>query len=236
MKKTLLAIGIIAAIAGVLLSVIPFIKVPDSSVWLNEAFSIPAGRNYPITTRSSPSFPSGVPLHITFEVAGTDSVVFRVMNEQNYQKYNSSQPFEYCVEPSRPSISRLDMRWVPPVNEKIYFVWDNSQGHISKSVSAYFSFDGPVIPPIWSTLGLLLVFGGLSTISYGTRPPTTASSLTSIRTGYVFATLGGIIGLILGLELLRKDNSEDKVHGKAILAIGAIALSTHLLQFLILSL
>jgi len=236
LKKLLITIGIVAAIAGTALAIIPFIQVANSSIWLNETFSVPAGGHYYYTTLSAPSFPSGVPLHITFELAGTDNIDFRVMNEQNYQKYNSSQSFQYYIEPSRPSISRLDMRWVPPVNEKIYFVWDNSNSYSSKSVSAYFSFDSPVIPPIWSTLGLLLIFGGLGTVGYGVRPPTTSSSLNSIRIGYVFATLGGIIGLILGLELLRKENSEDKFHGKAILVIGAIALVTYLLQFLIWSL
>jgi len=40
--------------------------------------------------------------------------------------------------------------------------------------------------------------------------------------GYIFALLGGLIGIILGLYLYSKDNHEAKTHGRNILIIAAV--------------
>jgi hypothetical protein len=220
---------LILVIVGVMLAVLPYVKVPDSHVWLYESFVTPSGGHYYYTTITSPSFPSGVPLRINFNVAESKSIDFYVMNELNYQKMNSSQTFQYYVEPSRTSISSIDLKWVPPTTEKIYFVWSNLYSLDSKLVSAYFRFDGTLLPPSASIFGFLFLFGGFGTISYGFHPPTSASSPALIKTGYVFATLGGIIGLIIGSKLAKKENSDDKVHGKAIMTIGLVSTIVYLL-------
>ncbi len=79
------------------------------------------------------------------------------------------------------------------------------------------------MPPIVSVLGMVFLFGGLSTIGYGVRPPTESSSNKTIIIGYVFVTMGGIIGILIGAGLAKKENKEDKFHGKMILAIGIVS-------------
>lgn len=234
MRRAFLAIGVVSVIAGVLLAIIPYVRVPNSSVWLNETFVVPAGRHYCYTTVSSPSFPRGVPLHITFDVAGADSIDFRVMNESSYLEYNSSQPYGYYVEPSRSSIARMDLRWTPPVDEKIYFVWGNQQSHVSKSISAYFSLDTSraLLPSVVAVLGLLPIFGGIATLGYGARLPIPPSRK-QIITGYILATLGGLLGIMIGFDLAKKEDQVDRFHGKIISILGIVStISFVLLYFL----
>ena len=82
-------------------------------------------------------------------------------------------------------------------------------------------------------LGLPLLLVGLSLLGLGYRPITVASSRSKIIAGYVLAVLGGLIGLILGIELVETANEENKFHGKAILAIGVLALILYLSYYLL---
>ena len=165
-------------------------------------------------------------MHIKFSVSDGSSpaVNFWVVNETALQKFNTSQSFTYYTAPSRPSISIVDTDWTPPLNTKIYFLWDNTNGISPKTVNALLAYGdyNPVLPYRWVlTLGLGLLFFGLGTASFGYKPP--ASSKRTLIAGYAFAAAGGLIGIFIGLDLLRRELPNEKLHGKIIIVMGIIA-------------
>lgn len=225
----LVGIGLVIIVFGLVLIVVPYLTVLGSTMWLNETFSVPQFNYYYYYG----TFRSKVTLHITFEVvSGGDRILdFRVIDEANFQKMSANEPFEYYPRPSRESISQMELDWVPPSEERIYFMWDNTRGFESKLVSANFSYRTSV--SIYTYLGVLLLFGGLATSGYGNNQPAPSSSRKSIVLGYFLATLGGLIGLIIGITLARRENPEDKLHGKIILVLGVFATIAYILLLLL---
>lgn len=59
---------------------------------------------------------------------------------------------------------------------------------------------------------------------YHQKPSSEANKPSTILVvlGYIFAILGGLIGVVLGLILYSKDNHEAKTHGRNILIISAV--------------
>jgi len=233
LKSIYFAIGLILAIVGVVLIVIPHVPVSGSSLLFDDSFVVPGGMHYYYYA----TFYSPTTIHISFDVTegGDRSVDFLVMDETNYQRMSEGQAYEYYTAPSRHSISKTDIKWVPPTNKKIYFVWDNSLSFDSRLVSATFSYehDQALLPPLASTFGIAVLSGGLATVSYGIHPLTPSSSRIHIILGYIFAILGGVIGIILGMGLAREENEDDKFHGKSIVVISLLAISLYVLDTLV---
>lgn len=61
------------------------------------------------------------------------------------------------------------------------------------------------------------------------KPLTT--SRTTVFVGYVFAVLGGIIGLLIASDLIKKSDEDYRFHGKAILIISLVAIMSYLALF-----
>ncbi|MDH5482570.1 MAG: hypothetical protein OEY22_06820 [Candidatus Bathyarchaeota archaeon] len=226
MKHNLIILGIILTMIGAALFILSYVPIKHSSTLANESFEIPSFEWY----YYSGIFLPNTPLHIIFEVQ-LGSLDFIVFNETNLIKWNASQPYEHYSEPSRPNASYSDIIWVPPANTRIYFVWDNSYSSLSKIVFTlvYVEYIEPLLPPLMSVSGIFLLFAGLSTIGYGSRPPTPNSSQKTIILGYIFAALGGLVGLLFGIELTISKNDESKHHGKVIATIGATATIVYVL-------
>ncbi len=70
---------------------------------------------------------------------------------------------------------------------------------------------------------------GIKLTNTGNQPHTYSSeankpSILVIILGYIFAILGGLIGIVIGLYLLSKDNSSAKFHGRNIMIIAVISI------------
>jgi len=226
MQKVIVALGSILAIIGVVLAIATVVPIQHSYIWLNESFVIPESGYYTY----SGTFPRPITLHITFSVTygGDRSVDFLVMSWQDFQKFNASEAYEYYINPSRESISSMDTRWILPSSLfSTHFVWDNQDSFESKTVTALFTVEyvGSFLPRLALLAGLLFFFGGLATTGYGMHPPTKSlAQQTLIIVGYILAASGGIFGLVIGLKLVRKENDEDKFHGKWMTIIALIAI------------
>ena len=232
MKRALVVLGAIFAIIGIFLCIFTVLPVPDSTDWFNQSFTVPEYGHYYVY---GDFFSSTIFLKIGFDITQGGALDFIVTDETEYMKYNSSLSYNYYEVPSALSVTRLDRSWMPPTYKTIYFVWDNTGSYEAKSISALFQleYSHAILPPIITVLGVLLLFGGLSTLSLGYRFPSPDSSRKTIIVGYVFATLGGIIGIIKGLDLMKKENVEDKFHGKVITAIGIVAIVMYILLYII---
>lgn len=230
MSKIIVTIGLIIAITGIVVTIASVVPIQDSYVWLNESFVVSELGYYTYWG----TFPQDTILHITFSVlyGGDRSIDFWVMDWLDFQKFNASEAYEYYSGISRESISVMNIEWDPPSSVlPTYFVWDNRDSFESKTVSAHFKveFNRFFLPPIALVAGLLVFFGGLSTVGYGKRPPTRSrAQQILIVIGYFLASLGGIFGLFIGLSLLKKEDPEDKLHGKWITAIALISTFTFL--------
>ena len=188
LKTSIVIFGIVLIVIGILLLLlsllaVPYttsklVEVPHSEIWLNESFNVPALSHIAY----SGIFYSGKVLHITFTVTegGNKDIDFRVMDEVNYWKMRAGEAYEYYVVPSRSRVTSLDIEWVPPSGEKIYFVWDNSFSlFTSKSISAYFTLEWTelesqqvtknrtLLPFETSYLGILLLICGTVIMGYG---------------------------------------------------------------------
>ncbi len=231
MNRIVIIAGSCLIVFGILMCILSFPVAPSSETLIDEAFVVPVEMHYYYYV----TFILPKTLHIDFTVAGGSSpaVDFWVMNETEYQKMNASQNFYYYTAPSRVSISKADIDWTPPMNTKIYFVWDNSLSLEPKTVAAHFVYgDYQSILPLWTlSIGFVILFLGLGTTSYGYRPPNVAKKYVIV--GYVFAALGGFIGIIMGLDLRGKESIEEKSHGKVIIVIGIVATLTYLLALLL---
>lgn len=228
MTSKLLTIGTIITVVGIIFSIIPAISVSNSNSWFNQSFIVPEGGYYYVYgTFQSPN----ETLHIDFEVTQNNVVDFWVMDYSEFLKFNSSQPYNYYQIPSAPSISGKEAHWTPPSGKLLYFVWDNSQSITPKPVSAQFTvnYNKPLLSPLISVLGLFLLFSGLGVGCLGLRPLTLTQSKGEIIAGYVFAALGGLIGIAIGVKLFAKQDLDDKFHGKIITTLGIVAIITYTL-------
>ena len=221
MKRALVGGGAVFAIVGIILCVFTFIPISDSSDWFNQSFVVPEYGHYYV---SGEFYSLEVNLKISFDT-NQGAVNFYVMDETDYMKYNSSSLFNYYQAPSAPSVTQMDKSWTPPTDRTLYFVWENTDLFQTKSVSALFQleYSHTLLSPLITVLGFLLLFGGLSIISLGHRFPPRDSSRFTIISGYVFASMGGFIGILIGAGLEAKQNLEEKWHGKIIVTIGIIA-------------
>jgi hypothetical protein len=226
LKRALVALGAVFAIIGIFLCVFSILPVSDSSDWFNQSFVVPEYGHYYV---SGEFYSLEVNLKISFDSQG--AVNFYVMDQTDYLKYNSSLPFNYYQAPSAPSVTQMDKSWTPPTDRTLYFVWENTDLFETKSVSALFQleYSHAILSPLFTTLGLVFLFLGLSTISLGYRFPPPDSSRTTIIVGYIFASLGGLIGIFIGADLSSKQNLEDKSHGKKITTLGIIATIIYLM-------
>lgn len=218
-------IGVVLIIIGISLNIVLAIPTTQSEVWLDQTFQVESFSYYYVYGDFSSA--DGV-MHIYFDLTGEGAVDFWVMDWVEFQKFCLGEEFTYFVNPSASSVSTKDVRWTPL--STIYFVWDNSYSVDSDTVYALFKleYQGSMISPLAGFLGLPLLLVGLSLLGLGYRPLTTNASRSKVIAGYVFAVLGGLIGLILGIELIETRNEEDKFHGKTILAIGVLALILYL--------
>lgn len=235
-KKSLLLLGVIIMIVGISVS---YFSGPatDSPVWFDQTFQVAQYEYYYISGEfSSPD----TVLHIDFETTQTQGALdFWVMDEANFENFTSDRQFDYYSLPSAAHISGRELDWGPPIGSKIYFVWDNANSGMTLSVQAVIKqkssleSSDPLIMLIIEIIGLTIFLFGLSLIAIGFRPPTKASSRGTINLGYVLAVLGGLLGIVLGVYLRKKENPEDRLHGIFILAIGAVALALYVLLLFI---
>jgi hypothetical protein len=227
LKRALVVLGAVFAIIGIFLCVFSILPVSDSTDWFDQSFIVP---EYGHCYLRGDFYSLEVNLKISFDTT-QGAVNFYVMDETEYIKYNSSLTFNYYQAPSAPSVTQMDKSWIPPTDKTIYFVWDNTGSYETKSVSALFQleYSHPILSPVITSLGLLILFGGLSTMSLGYRFPSPDSSRITIIVGYIFASLGGLIGIFIGADLSNKQNLEDKLHGKIITTLGVIATIIYLL-------
>lgn len=212
------------------MNIVAAIPTTQSTVWFDQTFQVEGFSYYYVygTFNSTDAV-----MHIYFDLSGKGVVDFWVMDWVEFQKFSLGEEYTYFVNPSAPSVSTKDVRWTPL--STIYFVWDNSHSIDSDTVYALFKleYQESIISPLVAFLGLPLLLVGLSLLGLGYRLPTVASSRSKIIAGYVFAVLGGLIGLILGIELVETANEENKFHGKAILAIGVLALILYISYYLL---
>ena len=233
MRRALVVLGAVFAIIGSILCVFTVLPVSDSSDWFNQSFIVPEYGYYYVR---GDFYSLDAILKIGFDVTQGGAVDFMVMDETEFMKYNSSLTYNYYQAPSAPSVTRLDTSWNPPPYKTIFFVWDNTGSYETKSISALFQleYSHAILSPIITVLGLVFLFGGLSTVSLGYRFPSPDSSRITIIVGYVFAALGGLIGIFMGVSLwVDRENLEDKFHGKVIMAIGIVAIIMYVLLYVI---
>jgi len=233
LKRALVVLGAIFAIIGIFLFIFSTLPIPDSTEWFNQSFTVPENGHYYVR---GDFYSSTIFLKISFDITQGGALDFIVTDETEYMKYNSSLSYNYYEAPSALNVTRLDRSWMPPTYKTIYFVWDNTGSYEAKSISALFQleYSHAILPPIITVLGVLLLFGGLSTISLGYRFPSPDSSRKTIVVGYVFATLGGLIGIFMGVSLwANRENMENKFHGKVITAIGIVAIVMYILLCII---
>lgn len=163
-QKKPVPVGVVLIVIGVVLfivAVFPFFSGTDR--FLNETHTVSAGYHFWV----SYTFSGGNSIHIDFTVSG-GAVDFWVMDEDEYNHFKNGEGFNYYSSPSGPSVSTASIDWVPPQNEKVYFVWDNT-GSGSKSVSMSFSGSYTGFLPDWArfvagALGGVLFFAGLSKV------------------------------------------------------------------------
>ena len=225
--------GATLLIIGITVSITSVIPLTQSNVWFDQTFQVQELRYYTKSSTFQVFLPDNM-LHIYFDLQGEGVVNFYVMNEADFTKYKSGEAFDYFTYPSAEGIATRNVYWSAPNEEKIYFVWDNSNSSTQKTINATIEAEnqGQLMPSIISFLGLPLLLTGLSLIGLAFRPLTTASSWSVIILGYVFAVLGGIIGLIVGAAIIQRGNEEDKFHGKAIFATSVLALILYISYYL----
>lgn len=204
--------------------------------WLNQAFTVEGYSYY----YASGQFPSGLTLDMSFTVNGAP-LDFIGLTALNFENYKENKEYNLISSISAPSVSSYHKSWVPSSASvsyypeeynTVYYVWDNSQSSEAKNVTALFTYENKttILPPLATTFGLLLFFSGFAFFGYGTKPLLPVNSKKQILIGYLFAVLGGFIGLLIGYGLMRSTDEVNKFHGKVILAIAVIALIAFMAQ------
>ena len=232
LKRVLVVLGVVFEIVGVLLCAFAILPVPVSTDWYRNSFVVPEYGHFYVR---GDFLASNLILKISFGVTEGGPLDFLVMDEMQYMQFNSSLEYNYYEGPSALSVAEFDTSWTIPAYRSIFFVWNNRNSFEPKSVSALFQveYSHAVLPPLITVLGVLLLFGGLSSMSLAYRFPSPVSSRKRILVGYVFASLGGVVGIIVGAYLMRKENLENKFHGKVMIAIGIAAITMDILLYMI---
>jgi hypothetical protein len=159
LNKILVVVGVILSAIGILGTVFSIVPVPyittrlenvlHKNVWLDESFEVPS---YSWHSRHSigalvPKWSRRATIRLTFE--STDGgIAFRAMDEDSFAKFNSSQSYQYYTPPSRLSATSLNITWIPPTDTVIYFVWDNKDSSVPKSITARFIFEWTVLEDV----------------------------------------------------------------------------------------
>lgn len=154
MSNVQLYVGIVLALVGVLLIILPLFPVARSTTLWDSAFEV-----HPFGWHSySNIFQPNTPLHIRFEVE-QGSIDFIVMDEENFNKYKAGETYQYYTVPYRVSATYANFQWTPPSDKRIHFVWENSEFLESRFVSAYFSieYNEPLLPPAVSYIGVFFL-------------------------------------------------------------------------------
>ena len=219
-----MVLGSLLVIFGFFSIIVSFVPTVSSEIWLNESFSVPAF-DYYYYYCEYPFFPSGINLHMVFNVptSSDNHFSFFVMDEDNFQKMELYQPFASYYQRDR--ILSINTDITPPANEKIYFVWDNTLGLIDKTVSANFTMDSvsTLIPSGLVFFSFIFIFSGFALLGYGKKPVDEVPVTFKTKIGYALAVMGGFLGFFIGIGLYSSKDSNEKYHGKIIVSIGLIA-------------
>jgi len=167
LKKNIVIFGFIMVGVGIVTGLVPNVRIPVSSVLVDELFVVPRFEYHHLNW----SFQEMITLHITFEVGENRSITFWVLNEFNYYRMRSNESYGWFTKISHPYTSRMDTEWNPPTNTSIYFVWDNHFSYSSKEVYTFFlvEYSRALLPPTASYCGILLLSIGLLIVYYGIR-------------------------------------------------------------------
>jgi len=135
-------VGLILLVIGIGMFIVSFIPIPIvsynprtkpvevptyttvSSVWLDETFTVPAGR----AMAYCGSFSSGTTLTIYINVVsgGDRDINFWVMDEGEWERFRRGESYYYYTAPSRRRITTTSFTWTPPADQRICFVYDNT--------------------------------------------------------------------------------------------------------------
>jgi hypothetical protein len=193
LNKILVVVGVILSTIGIFGAVLSIVAVPyttttlehvpHSEIWLDESFEVPSFSwlNWHSTGSLVPSYSLRTMMRLTFESTG-GGIDFKVMNQTNFAKFNSSQSYEYYTLPSRFSATSLNITWTPPTDTVIHFVWDNHDS-AAKPISARFLFEWTewenvqvtenrtLLPSQDIYYGILMFIVGIAVIGYGLVKP-----------------------------------------------------------------
>jgi hypothetical protein len=206
----------------------------------NQQFVVKAGHYYYFEAR----FPSNPVLTVDFFVEG-GGIDFIVMDKLPFGEFKSnmkSSTYHYDYndlilygEISGPNVTVLEKTWTPPDDTPKYFVWFNDDLIHDRTVDVKMTYNEPIMPHVTRTVALAAFFSGLVLLVLGFRQLTLEWSKTWIVLGYVFAVLGGLLGILIGLGLITKKDSlnelhgTERFHGKLMLLIGSIAIVSYIL-------
>ena len=170
-------VGAILMVIGVALFIAAVFPLTRTDTSLNESHTIDGYYFFTVSW----VFTATQQIHITFTVSG-GPVDFWVMDENEFNHFKNGEGFNYYTSPSSPSVSSTKIDWVPPVNERIHFVWDNPDS-TPKVVSMVFSSDymTPLFPDwvrfIIGGFGGILFVAGLSRVLRRTQKPKTSPAM-----------------------------------------------------------
>ena len=212
-------------IFGVLTSIVS--EIPKEEELYDRSFVITPNAHYYQAFRFSPN----MKLNVNFEV-DDGAVDFIVMDEKDFKNYEASGTAQYTGI-SSPSVTSVVTMWkTPPIESQIFFVWNND-GSSDKTVNAIFTIHKTTLSPGVTVLAFLSFFTGIAAFSFALRgftPECSRSVRAHIIVSYIFAVLGGLIGILLGSMLLERKDTVDELHGterfygKVIIAISITAL------------
>ena len=226
MKRSLAIIAIAMILFGALTAIIS--EIPKEEVLYDRSFVVIPNAHYYQAFRFSPN----VKLDINFEVNG-GAVDFMVLEDEEFKNYEASKGYTQYTGISSPSVTSVVTTWKTPPNEShIYFVWNNDDSS-DKTVDVIFTIHETTLSSTVTVLGFFSFFAGIAVFSFAVRgftPECSRSVRAHIMVSYIFAVLGGLIGLLLGAMLLVRKDTVDQLHGterfygKVIIAISITAL------------
>jgi hypothetical protein len=103
---------------------------------LDETFELDVGKALTLCRY----FPPGTTLSITIKVLSGGSINFWVMDEPELRAFQAGGSFNYYVFPSGRGVTELSVRWNPPSNRLLCFVFDNQFSTGTKTVRAEITF------------------------------------------------------------------------------------------------
>jgi len=227
MKRSIVLLGIVMVFLGVLVSIIS--EIPKEDDILDRSFVVTPNAHYYQGFRFVPD----VKLSISFQVEG-GAVDFIVLNDQEFKDYEANGGvYTQYTGISSPSVTSVATTWKTPSNEShIVFVWNND-GSSDKTVNATITIHKTTLSSRVTILSFFSFFAGIAVLSFSVRgftPECSRSVRAHIIVSFIFAVLGGIVGVFLGAMLLFTKDTADQLHGterfygKIIIAIGTAAL------------